>query len=232
LNERPAPDLLSDFLRYLATHANENGGRIPPLAEISRELGVSVASLREQLEVARALGLVEVRPRTGIRRLPYTFQPAVRQSLAYAIAIDPRAFNAFSDLRNHIETAYWYEAVGRLNSEDHDILRGLIVSAKEKLASSPPQIPHKEHRDLHLTIYRRLNNPFVQGLLETYWELYEAVGLNIYTDFTYLQQVWRYHERMVEAICSRDYAAGYQALSEHNELLYRRSKPAVGQNFE
>jgi DNA-binding FadR family transcriptional regulator len=37
---------------------------------MSKELGVSVALLREQLEVAKAIGLVEVRPRTGIRRLP------------------------------------------------------------------------------------------------------------------------------------------------------------------
>lgn len=232
LTQRISQEYLSDFLRYLANHARTDGDKIPSLAELSQELGVSVASLREQLEVARALGLVEVRPRTGIRRSAYCFKPAVRQSLAYAIAIDPDAFQAYSGLRNHIEMAYWHEAVSKLTDEDRAGLRALVESAKEKLERRPPQIPQSEHRDLHLLTYSRLNNTFVQGLLEAYWEMYEAVGLNFYTDFAYLQQVWQYHERMVDAIIQKDYAAGYQAMTEHNALLYRRSKPTITQTFE
>jgi DNA-binding FadR family transcriptional regulator len=58
LRERTNPDTLSEFLRYLAQHGEANGQQLPALSELSRELGVSIASLREQLEVARALGLV------------------------------------------------------------------------------------------------------------------------------------------------------------------------------
>ncbi|NMD31116.1 MAG: GntR family transcriptional regulator, partial [Chloroflexi bacterium] len=53
----------SEFLKYLARHSQSaEDDRLPPLADLSRELGISIASLREQLEVARAMGLVEVRP--------------------------------------------------------------------------------------------------------------------------------------------------------------------------
>ena len=58
--ERISPDI-SEFLRYLAAHEEAEGG-LPTLNELSLGLGISVASLREQLEVARALGLVEVKP--------------------------------------------------------------------------------------------------------------------------------------------------------------------------
>jgi DNA-binding GntR family transcriptional regulator len=92
----------------------------------------------------------------------------------------------------------------------------------EKLNGQTIQIPHQEHRQLHLGIYRRLDNPFVLGLLEAYWEAYEAVGLNLYTDIGYLQQVWAYHEEMVQSICDGDFARGYQALIEHKDLLYHR----------
>ena len=86
LRERASPDI-SEFLRYLATEEAENG--LPTLNELSQELGVSVASLREQLEVARALGLIEIKPgRGGTRRRAYSFTPAVRQSLGYALALD------------------------------------------------------------------------------------------------------------------------------------------------
>lgn len=222
---------MSEFLHYLA-NKNVQDDRIPPLADLSHELGVSIAMLREQMEVARALGLVEVKPKTGIRRLPYTFKPAVRQSLSYAIATNQAYFSIFADLRKHIEQAYWFEAVALLSRQDHECLRDLVRKAQEKLAGEPVQIPHWEHREVHLLIYRRLENPFVSGILETYWELYEAVGLAVFTDYNYLQTVWKYHEKMVESINNGDYPAGYQALIDHMDLLQQRSKPVTNQKFE
>lgn len=223
LRERTSTDSLSEFVRYLAQHEEVNGGQLPPLSELSRELGVSIASLREQLEVARALGLVEVRPRTGIKRLPYTFTPAVRQSLRYALMRNNENFGKYSELRNHIESAYWHEAVRLLTEEDKQELQSLLTQAKEKLNGSSIQIPHEEHRKLHLIIYQRLENPFVTGLLEAYWDAYEAVGLNVFTGgLSYLDEVWEYHTQMVEAICNKDYEAGYQALIQHTDLLYHR----------
>lgn len=224
----PHVQLSSEFLQYLASHqsgANGESGdndRLPSLNEMSKELGVSVALLREQLEVAKAIGLVEVRPRTGIRRLPYTFLPAVRQSLSYAVTVSPDLFAAFADLRNHIEAAYWDEAARALTVDDQERLNALMGRAWEKLNSPMAQIPHEEHKLLHLMIFSRLGNPFVLGLLEAYWEAYETVGLNMYTELDYLRQVWTYHQEMVDAICAGDFDRGYQALTEHKDLLFHR----------
>jgi len=221
--ERTTSDSLSEFLLYLAHHEDTNGQRLPALTDLSRELGVSMASLREQLEVARALGLVEVRPRTGTKRLPYTFTPAVRQSLRYALILNDENFRKYSELRNHIEGAYWFEAVQLLTEEDKQELQNLLERAKQKLNGNPIQIPHEEHRKLHMVIYQRLENPFVTGLLEAYWDAYEAVGLNVFTGgLSYLEKVWEYHTQMVGAICDIDYEAGYQALIQHTDLLYHR----------
>lgn len=231
---KPAPShRLSGFLSFLAnTDSNGDAERIPSLAELSHQLGISVASLREQMEVAKAMGLVEARPRTGIRRLPYTFKPAVVQSLNYALAVDSNTFAAYSDLRSHIEAAYWYQAVHSLNEQDHQDLRELIRSAFAKLHGQPVQIPHAEHRALHLAIYKRLNNPFVMGLLEAFWEVYEVFGLDVYSDLEYHERVWDYHARMVEAICNRNVTVGYDALMEHMDLIYQREKKPVSQAFE
>ena len=224
LKERTTFDS-SEFLRYLAAHP-EAEGSLPSLASLSRELGISMASLREQLEVARALGLVEVRPRTGTRRRPFSFAPAVRQTLGYALAVDENHFRSFSDLRNHLETAYWDEAVRLLTDDDKAELQSLIARAGDKLTRTPVEVPHEEHRRLHLTIFRRLDNPFVNGLLESYWDMYEAVGLNLYGgDIDYLKEVWAYHARMVSAILSGDYADGRQALLQHVDLLTQRPIP-------
>lgn len=226
--------LPNEFIRYLAT-ANgeiEDPDRLPALGELSEKLGISVAKLREQLEVARALGYVEVRPRTGIRRLPFTFTPAVRNSLMYAITLDADYFEAYSELRNQVEAAFWCQAVQKLEADDHIYLRQLIAQAWDKLRGTPIRIPHREHREMHLAIYRRLDNPFVLGILEAFWDAYEAFGLNLYTDYGYLQQVWQYHQSMVDAICAGDFDAGYQALIQHTDLLYHRPEGIGGADNE
>jgi len=212
----------SDFLRYLVDQGFRPGERLPSLTNLSQEISVSVGKLREQLEVARALGLVEASPRRGITRTEYSFLPAVRLSLLTALALDRSAFDHFGELRAHLETAYWDEAVALLTPEDHAHLRQLVATAMAKLHQPRIQIPSPEHRELHLTIYRRLNNPFVVGLLEAYWDAYEAVELNTYADFHYLQQVWTYHGAIVEAIVAGQVAQGKQLLIDHMQLLSQR----------
>lgn len=216
-----------NFLKYLAESVNGNGhadpDRLPSLTDLSEEFGVSIASLREQLEVARALGFVEVRPKTGIRRLPYAFGPSVSESLSYAIALDRSHFDSYADLRKKIEADYWHAAVRLLTEEDKENLTELVRHAVEMLHGDPIQLPYKEHRQLHLSIFAHINNPFVTGILEAYWDAYEEVGLNRYERLEYHEEVWRYHSRMVSAISTGDFDAGYRALVEHFDLINTRS---------
>lgn len=224
-----------DFLEYLAGKGREQTGngrerqpsdRLPSLQELSELYGVSISVLREQLRVARALGLVEVKPRTGIRRLPYTFTPAVQESLLYAIALDRHRFDQFADVRRHVEKSYWHEAVAMLTEEDLAELNGLLDRAWEKLHGDPIRLPHAEHRALHLAIFRHLDNPFVLGILEAYWAAYEEIGLSRYEGLDYLEQVWQYHRKIVQALESGDFDASYRALVEHFEFIDQR--PATG----
>lgn len=218
-------DLASDLLAYMVQHKFKPGDQLPTLNELSAELGISVNKLREQLEVARILGLVDVRPRAGIRVKPYSFSPAVRLSLLYALAMDRSSFRAFGDLRISIEAGFWREAVSRLETEDHIRLKTLIQKAWKKLNGSPARIPHREHREFHLAIFSRLENPFALALLESYWEAYEFEEYHVYADIEYLQEVWTYHERIVEAICAGDVEGSLIAFVEHTQLLRYRDTP-------
>jgi DNA-binding FadR family transcriptional regulator len=216
------PSELFDFLTT-ASDSHAELERLPSLNELSKQLGLSVARLREQLEVVKVLGFVDVRPRTGIRRLSYSFSPAVWQSLSYAISLDQANFVAFADLRKQIETVYWVQAVRKLDPKDHDYLQELMARAWQQLKGNPTRIPHVEHRELHLFIYHKLENPFVIGIMEAYWEAYDAVGLSLFTDYEYLETVWNYHQIMVDSICTGDFDVGHKALVEHFDLIYHRS---------
>jgi DNA-binding FadR family transcriptional regulator len=220
-------ELESDFLRYLAGNGLKVGDQVPALSKLSEEMGISVGKLREQMEVARTLGLIDVRPRTGIRLEPYDFLPAVRFSLLFALAKEPGLFESFGALRNHIESSFWHEAVARLTDQDKRDLRDLMKTAWAKLNGPNIQIPHAEHCELHLTIFRRLDNPFVHGLLEAYWEAYEAVELNLFSDYEYLREVWTYHQRIVDSIIDGKPDVGHGLLVEHASLLRHRVAPAA-----
>lgn len=209
----------SDFLRFLIEKQVPPGERLPSLNEMSVEMGVSVGKLREQLEVARTLGFVSVRPRLGTHREPYKFTPAVLVSVLFGLGTEEADFDQFSQLRRAIESSFWHEAVTLLTDEDKAELQKLVNTAWEKLRGQPIHIPNGEHRSLHLTIFHRLKNPFVQGILEAYWDAYEASELTRYMGYQYWLDVWRYHERIVEALVENEYEKGRQLLVEHFSLL-------------
>lgn len=212
-------EIESEFLSYLLERHVKPGERLPSLASLSDEIGLSISKLREQFEVAKMLGLVEAKPRRGITRTAYDFSPPVRLSLLAALAIQPKYFDAYSSLRIHLEAAYWDEAVLLLTDEDISGLQELVERAKAQLKKPRIRIPHLEHRELHLAIFSRLDNPFVTGLLEAYWDAYEAVELNTYADYAYLQKVWQYHSEIVDSLTEKNYSEGKRLLIEHTQLL-------------
>ncbi|MBO9308871.1 MAG: FadR family transcriptional regulator [Chloroflexi bacterium] len=214
----------SALLNYIVEQNLQPGAQLPSLNELSARLNINVAKLREQLEVARALGFVDVRPRRGIRFREYDFLPALRLSLLFALALDKTYFIALTELRNHLEVAFWHEAVARLTDADKAALGELCRQAWQKLNNQPfIQIPHQEHRKFHMGIFAHLDNPFVKGLLEAYWEAYEAVELNTYADLAYWQEAWTYHEKILNHILENNPEAALQAFIEHTQLLRHRN---------
>jgi DNA-binding FadR family transcriptional regulator len=228
----PHIDLDSDLLNYIIEKGFQPGDRLPSIHELqeTNHLGISASKIREQLEVARALGLVEVRSKTGTRLQTYDFAPAVRLSLLFALATDLHHFEQFSALRTHLEVAFWNEACKLLTADDLGEMRGYVEAARAKLNDRWIHIPYQEHRAFHMSVFKRLDNPFVKGLLEAYWDAYEAVEVNRYADYAYLQNVWDYHERILSAICDGNFEAAKTAFIEHTYLLHYQ--PATDQRKE
>lgn len=215
-------DFDSELLEFLANGRFRPGDRLPTISELQGEelLGISAGKIREQLEVARSLGLVEVRSGMGMRLRDWSFSPAVRLSLFLALAMDEGNFELFSELRKHLELAFWDEACALLSDDDLDALQDCIDRARAMLSDDAwIQIPNQEHRDFHLGIFRHLQNPFVTGLLEAYWDAYDAVEINRYADYDYLQTVWDYHGRILQAIRAGDFEAARNHFRQHTELL-------------
>ncbi|MEZ4591263.1 MAG: FCD domain-containing protein [Chloroflexota bacterium] len=220
----------SNFLRYLVDSQVPPGERLPTLNQIGQELGVSVGKLREQLEIARSLGLVSVRPRVGIVREPFDFSQAVLAGVLFGLGTGEATFEQFSNLRQAIEIDFWDTAVHHLTPDDKQKLQHLVEKAWAKLKGNPIHVPNEEHRELHLTIFCRLNNPFVKGMLAAYWDAYEASELTRFSPYDYWLEVWDYHQKIVEAIVANEYQTGLALLSAHFDLLPTHPEPTVSNN--
>ncbi|MFN2170781.1 MAG: FadR/GntR family transcriptional regulator [Candidatus Promineifilaceae bacterium] len=215
----------SPFLKYLVETEAVPGDRLPALSEISEELGISNGKLREQFEVARSLGLVSARPRLGIQREPFDFSNTISGGLLFSLATGEATFEQYNQLRQVVEVGFWDQAVALLTTEDEFKLKKLVDQAWAKLRGEPIHIPNCEHRQLHLIIFSRLENPFVQGILAAYWDAYEASELTRFASYAYWVKVWTYHEHIVEALCNKDFEQSRRLLVEHFSLL--RSLPAT-----
>lgn len=209
----------SNFIAYIVENQVQPDERLPSLKEISKEIGISVGKLREQLEVARTLGIVSVRPRRGTIRLPYDFSPAVQASLSFGLEIEAVTFNQFNQLRRAIETQFWNESVQLLTDEDKTELKEIISRAWDRLNGITRHAPTKEHRQFHLTIFSRLDNPFVKGLLDAYWKAYADCQITRLMGYEYWVQVWQYHDRITDALINNQFVEGRKLLIEHFDLL-------------
>ncbi|MFQ5419783.1 MAG: FadR/GntR family transcriptional regulator, partial [Anaerolineae bacterium] len=193
----------SKFLEYLIENQIAPGDRLPSISKISSELGISPGKLREQLEVARHMGLVSARPRLGMRREPFDFLQLVLAGILFSLEIGEASFAQISQLRVAIETQLWHDAVTHLTAADKDELQALIAQAWDKLRGEPIHIPNHEHRQLHLKLFSRIDNPFVKGLLEAYWEAYEASELTRFATYNYWLKVCRKPERCFKVLTNR-----------------------------
>ncbi len=71
------------LLDYLVKKTHQNEKQIPSLTKISHDLDMSIACPHKQIEIARALGLIEAQPRRGIHILSNSFTPSFIKSLSY-----------------------------------------------------------------------------------------------------------------------------------------------------
>lgn len=222
-----------DILRYVTQEEHESQEdeiKLPPMDDLARKLGISRGKLREEMIAAQAYGVVEMRPGDGTYVLPFDFYTGVRTLILYGIARDRTKFDRVYRLRVQLEIAFWEQAVRNLEQQDMERLRQILQRADQRLKGTPVEIPHEEHREFHLALFGKLDNEFVTGLLQAYWDAYEAVGLNRYFEYSYFEKMWSSHRAIVEAIAAGQSEQGREILVQHFTLLQDRLQKSRGKH--
>ena len=219
------------LLSYLANSAKQ-GKNIPSIVQLSEELSLSTAAVREQLAVARQLEVVEVKTKTGIHTSSFSVAPAICLAFRYGLELDPSMRGEIASVRQHLELAFWNEAVSKLTEKDVEHLEGIVDTAYQKINNHPVILPLEEHKEFHLTIYRPLKNNYLNNLMEAYWELNSETDYHTYSDVNTLQNVWAYHRKIQQAIAAREFDLGFEALKTHYELVRTKNKATLINRFE
>ncbi len=220
-------DLGNAILRYIVEKDAGDPGhpeeiKLAPMDDLAAEMGVSRGKLREELLAAQAFGVVEMRPGDGTYVKPFDFYTPARTLVLYAISRDRANFDRLYELRKHLEISFWDKAVADLTPDDLQKLRDTIERAERRLGGTPVEIPHNEHREFHMGLFSKLDNEFVLGLLRSYWDAYEAVGLHRYFDYQYYARMWSSHKAIVDALGEARVGEGKKILAGHFTLLQSR----------
>jgi GntR family transcriptional repressor for pyruvate dehydrogenase complex len=133
------------------------GGRLPTELVLARRFGVSRAVVREALQTLKTLGVVESRPRTGLRVLPFEPERALDRLIPRLRTGEER--RELYELRCLLEPAILRLAARRASPGDLDRLEAL-------LAAPPGGVREGIRRDVrfHEELWRLSGNRFVMSL--------------------------------------------------------------------
>ena len=101
------------------------GDRLPPQRHLSRELGVSMSSLREALQTLQGMGVIELRHGEGTF-VCHNPSQIVERCLNLALVLDRDRVEDFLDARRAVEGGLAYLAARRATDEQIARLEKLV----------------------------------------------------------------------------------------------------------
>lgn len=166
--------------QYIVRHQLEPGDSIPTETMLARELGISRNSLREALKALATAGVVETRHGLGTYVGQASLAPlidGVAFNLLQNIGRDTRTLREMLELRETLEVALVRQVIGLHTQEQITRLEECIarMEADAERGTRNPQV------DLafHDVLYEPLDNHVMTLILHAFWDVKEAVILQL-----------------------------------------------------
>jgi DNA-binding FadR family transcriptional regulator len=205
---REAQRRLRDYIR---DHRLTTGERLPSEATLAEELGVSKPSLREATRSLQTLGVIEAQHGNGLFVGSFSLRPVIEQ-LPYGLAHPGTSLNEVLVAREAMEVGLMPAVCQTASDTDLDSCDELYsrMAEFEVVGKSTTDTD----RQFHLCLYRSLDNPLVDNLIEIFWELFTRLGDAIPAQSNRNASPLIHH-RIVEALRARDVQLSIQRMQEH-----------------
>lgn len=207
--------------QYIEDHRLQPGDPLPPEGQLAQDMGMSRLSLREGVKSLEAVGILEARQGEGIYVKAFTFD-SIFENLPYSFASDGQSLLDLLQVRTALEEGLVGAVADRASPEQIAELEELARRMVDKARTG--QTFEDEDRAFHLTLYRPLNNPFLNRLVELFWEVFRRLHGSVGVTHWNLEQTAQDHVAIVEAL--RAGAAGQLTQAMHGH--FRQIKERLG----
>jgi DNA-binding FadR family transcriptional regulator len=207
--------IVREVIARVASGTYAPGHRLPAERELCREFDVARGTLRKALLQLRDLGVLRIKPNSGIH-----VQGLPKNKLSPAILPPDFGDVDLSDVieaRKAIEVAACAQATRRVTARQLGELRGLV----EQMAASVDDLPAFLELDMafHRAVVRASGNPVLRTAFDSIHDYHRFSAVYTSQREGDEREALDYHRRWLAALEKRDAAGGSRILSRHLDAV-------------
>lgn len=216
-NERLSIGVAESIKQMIRSEQLRPGDRLPNEATLCEHFGVSRITLREAIQMLRALGLVE--PTRG--RGTYVRQPdpeSFLRDLAYFAFADASSVEDLFEVRGLLECHAVRRATERGDAAAHADLLALVEEGRELLTGAgEAELAKVSQKDteFHLKIVVVGGNLVLEQMMHRVLQILEAVRQRSLGVPGQAERSWRQHREIAQAIADGDSQLAVARMVEH-----------------
>jgi len=203
------------------------GDKIPSERELSSEIGISRQSIREALNRAEVMGLIDVRQGEGSFILS-SIKGVLKPPLTVIIEKEVERIFDFLEIRKLVEGWCAEKAALEATGEELEDMKEILNKMK-KVASKDKQWEELD-LELHLSIAKATHNIIAIHIMDAL-----KVNFSLFFRFTKsmpsserLDVLWQHHNEIIDAITRKDSNAAKQKVVDHLNFIEEKIRKDMG----
>jgi len=199
------------------------GSRLPPERDLSEQLGVSRASLREALRTLSNIGVLETRHGSG-SHVSESSTNVLKSSFEFLVLMDRPTIDELYEIRELIELHLVERAAQRRSDEDVEALKETLADLKAAIADPDAMT------DADVRFHEIIASAARLAILARFMEcLHDAIRSGIAATQAGVRDwvsTYEIHERICDAIIRQDSVDARRAMSIHMAMATEELKRA------
>jgi GntR family transcriptional repressor for pyruvate dehydrogenase complex len=192
------------------------GDRLPSEHNLMNQFGVSRFTLREALLSLETMGFIEVRKGAGggpvVKQVTMN---VAREAISHFLHFQDVSIRDLSEVRKLVEPYLASQMADKLSDEDIEYLESLNEACSRTLDRGEEIIGGEQEIDFHIHLARATGNSVLIMIMDFVNKLLAESKLSVKPGPEFSRRVVQAHQRIIDALKSRDGEAAAQAMYDH-----------------